>query len=607
MLSRLAKHALRQGLSSQPGFSARNLHWLLEVSPGGDPLGMVDCCRLVGRKRTPHVVLSAPELPNALNRTGQRCHFLLESVAVVLNWPAKPSEQDKIARKHRFFLDLLQQAQAAEPRCKAVSTLLSVPDLLEKARQMARNEGVKTTDNICFSVDGQPLLELTSWRQWWTGFLSSLQNASSTADQAIDLLSGNPCTPAKTHPNVAGLSSVGGRATSFLISFDKAAFESFGLAQSANAPLSEESARTYVDALNYLVRNQSTPMGDMLVLHWFDGMVSRQDDPFSLLEDPPEAGEIDALDRVRELVRAIHSGQRPDLAGYRYFTMGISGSGARIMVRFWMEGSLAELAQRVEQWFDAIKIIRPDGSIRAAIPLRELAKTAVPAIESSRDSANLALRRLAQPLLRSALSGAPLPSSVAAAALDRLRAELFTIEKGRNELNSSHRPARMGLLRAFVNAFTSQKGASPLNPVTPDMDPNSPHAAYHCGRLMAALAEIQRVALPDVGAGVVQRYYAAASATPALVFGRLIRGAQYHLGKLEVPLARFFDQDLGEITRSIGQSMPATLDLEGQTLFALGYYHQLVSMRQRAKDRAAQRRMQENSSQIESQGDIQNA
>ena len=36
---------------------------------------------------------------------------------------------------------------------------------------------------------------------------------------------------------------------------------------------------------------------------------------------------------------------------------------------------------------------------------------------------------------------------------------------------------------------------------------------------MALLAAIQEVALGDVGAGVVQRYYAAASTTPALVLG----------------------------------------------------------------------------------------
>ncbi|MEW6418062.1 MAG: type I-C CRISPR-associated protein Cas8c/Csd1 [Nitrospirota bacterium] len=45
------------------------------------------------------------------------------------------------------------------------------------------------------------------------------------------------------------------------------------------------------------------------------------------------------------------------------------------------------------------------------------------------------------------------------------------------------------------------------------LNPEHPHPAYHCGRLLAVLARLQRDALGDVGAGIVQRYYSAASQT----------------------------------------------------------------------------------------------
>ena len=115
--------------------------------------------------------------------------------------------------------------------------------------------------------------------------------------------------------------------------------------------------------------------------------------------------------------------------------------------------------------------------------------------------------------------------------------------------------------------------------VAPSLDPGLPRPAYHCGRLMAVLAEAQRSALGDVGASVVQRYYAAASATPALVFGRLVRGAQFHLAKMKGDQPFYYERVLGEVTQAIGASMPPTPDLEGQTLFALGYYHQLLALR----------------------------
>jgi CRISPR-associated protein Csd1 len=139
--------------------------------------------------------------------------------------------------------------------------------------------------------------------------------------------------------------------------------------------------------------------------------------------------------------------------------------------------------------------------------------------------------------------------------------------------------ARMGLIKAYhVRKARTEGVQEDMNPHrNPKLNEEHPSAAYHCGRMMAVLAQLQRAALGDVGAGVVQRYYAAASATPALVLGRLIRGGQFHLNKLDPGLAYWYEQKLGSISCRIGSSVPKTLTLEEQSLFALGYYQQLVS------------------------------
>lgn len=111
--------------------------------------------------------------------------------------------------------------------------------------------------------------------------------------------------------------------------------------------------------------------------------------------------------------------------------------------------------------------------------------------------------------------------------------------------------------------------------MTVGLNPDHPEAAYQCGRLMAVLANLQRGALGNVGAGVVQRYYSAASATPALVFGRLLRSAQFHLNKLSGRLAYWHEERIAEVTSRI-ERIPATLSLEEQSLFALGYYQQIA-------------------------------
>ena len=111
------------------------------------------------------------------------------------------------------------------------------------------------------------------------------------------------------------------------------------------------------------------------------------------------------------------------------------------------------------------------------------------------------------------------------------------------------------------------------------LNKDHPEPAYHCGRLLAMLASLQRAALGDVGAGVVQRYYMAASQTPGLTLGRLVGNAKNHLSKLEGGLAYWFEDRIAEIWSRIEDNVPKTLDLEKQTLFALGYYQQIAANR----------------------------
>jgi CRISPR-associated protein Csd1 len=82
--------------------------------------------------------------------------------------------------------------------------------------------------------------------------------------------------------------------------------------------------------------------------------------------------------------------------------------------------------------------------------------------------------------------------------------------------------------------------------------------------------------MPGVNATIVDRFYGTASSAPASVFGRLMRGLQPHLSKLErdrkgawVGLQRRME----EVTRDLG-TFPRTLTLQEQGLFALGYYHE---------------------------------
>ena len=393
------------------------------------------------------------------------------------------------------------------------------------------------------------------------------------------LLSGELVEPVPTQNKIEGLSDVGGLSMGdAMTSFDKEAFCSFGLEQGANAAMSEGIVKTCATALNDLIKHHSHRLARVKVVYWYTGNVVEQEDvladvlsgfDFGDAENPeppddvPTAGllERQAETRARRLLDAIRTGDRPDLEMCRYCALSLSANSGRVVVRDWMEGPFRELAEAVDQWFEDLSIIARDGQsiLRShkfgailAAPLRDLKDAPDPLVTA---------------MWRCAVKRQPIPRQVMAQTLSRVRLDFIQDQPVRH--------ARLGLLRAYCIRHER------MTDMTAELNEHESHHAYLCGRILAVLARIQNTAMPGVGAGVVQRYYAAASATPALVLGRLVRNAQIaHLPKIEQEgLRRWFENQLADIWVKMKQAPASVLTLEEQTLFAMGYYHQLTARR----------------------------
>ena len=99
--------------------------------------------------------------------------------------------------------------------------------------------------------------------------------------------------------------------------------------------------------------------------------------------------------------------------------------------------------------------------------------------------------------------------------------------------------------------------------------------AYQLGRLFAVLESAQYAALGRVNAPISTRYYGSASATPARVFGPLLRGLRHHVADaLKQGRGSWIDGKIGEIIAKLPPNLPSTLRLEDQGRFAIGYYHE---------------------------------
>ncbi|MDR3567036.1 MAG: type I-C CRISPR-associated protein Cas8c/Csd1 [Syntrophobacteraceae bacterium] len=573
MLTELVRYA-EKNLDSEPGFTARTVRWLVEIAVDG---GFVNVAPLGDDKG--EQIPKCPEMHNM--NSGGRAHFLVETLQTV-TLLSKPNEDPKkvtgAREKHAFFTEMVRQASTVASTVLPLASFLDDMEQIERLRNRLAAEKAKPGDWLCWRLAGTDPLQHNEVLDWWRDWReadqangkkeakpkkgkSAAPNSNAPqADSMVCFLSGQSLAPLSTQPKITGLSGVGGLGTGDVMAgFDKAAFCSFGLEQARNAAMGAMPARKYVDALNDLIKKHSRKLANTLVVHWFKETVKPEVDPLDFLYEPPELTEAAAYGSARQILESLRRGQRPVPANNRFFAMTLSGAAGRVMVRDWMEGSFEELVAKIEQWFCDLEIVARDGEKTAPAPKFLAVCGAI-----MRDLKDLPAPT-ATTLWRVALAGLPIPRPFIARALARFRADLI------DDKPFSH--ARMGLIKAY---FIRKGGDHNMSAY---LNKEHPEPAYQCGRLLALLASLQRAALGDVGAGVVQRYYVAASQTPGLTLGRLFGNAKNHLNKLEGGLAFWYEDQIAEIMSHIKDSIPTTLDLEGQSLFALGYYQQIAATR----------------------------
>lgn len=615
MLNLLVAYARDHDLVSEPGFKPKEVLWSIAWAEDGRFLDIVPLAEETsGRKRsgkkTGRIFPRCPDLSQPeMKAEGAGCrHFLVDTAEVVTLYGDRP-EDTKLIAKHAYFVDLLRQASTAIPVLVRIADSLCNPAILQQIHERLRGAKAKPNDNVTIAVpdrDPPHIVDDPSWHDWWRSFRQQINRKREKKRNKGEgqhmrcLASGELVIPLATHPKIEGLFDVGGQpAGDALISFKQDAFCSYGLAQSANAAVSEEMAYAYRAALSHLLKTTSQTLAGAKVVYWYVGEkdISADEDPIRLVggydltfagqNTNPDEEEANARERARKLLKSIHTGERRDLAQYKYYALTLSGAAGRVMVRDWMQGQFAYLVESINQWFSDLEITNLNGTQTANPPKIERVITCLlPEKKPSQDYRDwikpVGSDRIA--LWRSAVrKDYPIPASSFRKAI--LQHSKF-IQTGQLEEaldNEARFPtlislmyARLALMKAFLIRNRGDKNMSH------SLNKNHPEPAYHCGRLLYVLARLQHEVMPDVKAGVVQRYYGAASSTPALVLGRLIRNSKNHLNALsreQEKLARQFENELSEILSAIDghtQDIPRVLSLEDQSLFALGYYHQMA-------------------------------
>lgn len=363
----------------------------------------------------------------------------------------------------------------------------------------------------------------------------------------------------KTHPSIKG---VWGAQTSGanIISYNLDAFRSFGKEQGANAPIGKKAVFAYTTALNHLLAKDSKQriqVGDASTVFWSAKNSGKDFESsfglffgFSKNDDPDKR-----VQEVRELYESLKSGVYTGKRDEGFYVLGLSPNAARLAVRFWYAGSIAEAAEKIRLHFEDIEIIRNPKDPEVIPLFKLLVSTAV------QEKAENIQPNLAGDTMRSVLSGLPYPSTLLQGVLRRIKAE-----------HRITRP-RAAIIKGCINRLARYKNKNEKEVLKVSLDKTNLNAGYRLGRLFAVLEKIQQEANPGINATISDRFYGSASGSPVIVFGNLMRLSRHHLAKLHPGQKVNMDRLIGEIMSGL-PGFPSHLNLEEQGYFAVGYYHQ---------------------------------
>lgn len=345
-----------------------------------------------------------------------------------------------------------------------------------------------------------------------------------------------------------------------IVGFNADAFCSYNKAQGANAPVGKETAFAYTTALNHLLARDSRQrmqVGDASTVFWASKACDLEHQVPDMFGDPPKDDPDRQVEAVRALHRSIESGAYAMEDGdTRFYVLGLAPNAARIAVRFWVHDTVANMAGRIGQHFEDIRIVHGLRDPETLSLFRLLVSTAV------QGKAENIPPNLSGDTMRAILQGLLYPRTLLQAAIRRVRAE--------REISY----ARAALIKACINRKTRWDRSNKEEELAVSLDESNTNIGYRLGRLFAALEKIQQEASPGINATIRDRFYGAASSTPVTVFGNLMRLKNHHLAKLESAGRRvFFEKLLGQIVAGVSD-FPPHLALADQGRFAIGYYHQ---------------------------------
>lgn len=425
------------------------------------------------------------------------------------------------------------------------------------------------TSYYCFGLSGHPETPLHKDAEVLEKFRLQFEEKEDgevkSEDCSICPIEGKLLPTARIHDKISGVRG-GNSVGCVLVGVKENAFESFGKTQSFNSGISVLAMRKYTATLNKLIADKTHRifLDDMTVV--FFGITENDENEcsiFQMLTDGDAQGELDS--NLKAIATEMIYGRVADLSSLKmnedtiFYIAGLTPNSSRISQKFIYRNKFGSIIQHLVQHQRDIAV---DESERQ-IYLKAIYKELIPP-KSSEEKIPLPL---SSAIFQAILNGTAYPNALLETVVRRIKTDSDDEKNKFIKINK----VRIGIIKACLNRKARLSGKK--EEITMALNPQNTNPAYLCGRLFALLEYVQRKASGDsLNKTIKDSFFASACSKPSVVFPRLIKLSQNHMGKFEG--GSYYNKLMGEVVALLENEFPQTLSLDEQGKFIIGYYHE---------------------------------
>lgn len=418
--------------------------------------------------------------------------------------------------------------------------------------------------NIVFRYNGQYVHDIPEIQEAWQWYYDHPVGMP----EGLCLVTGKRGPLALTHPPIRGVvnsATTGAK----LVSFNNEISYSDGHVGGWNAPISRYAAFAYTEALNYMLadREHSFVVGDISVVCWAkDGNSDFQDSflaalcgesqSYSTAEVQDIAGKLCKAEYVSFDVSKLDK-------DCEFYVLGLSGSRARVSVRFFYRNSFGHLLENVKRHKERLMIDAPDFENPTKMSLWRLLRETKPSPKKKKAGNGKFTKEdymIYNDVIQSILRDEMYPIFLYNAIITRI-----SVEKAVS-------PGRAAILKACF--LKSPHHDVPESVLGESLNQDCENVPYNLGRMFSVLETIQWYYNPDTKDTIRNRFFYGASTTPAAIYPSLLDLSEYHLKRLPEKKQYWLRGLLSGIKKKLGTEYPVSLNVQHQVAFYLGYYQQ---------------------------------